>query len=151
MGSARVGDTRARQIAKDLSITGKGVEGLCLPFARALHAKFQAAGIPSKIVCFRYTTLAVPIPLVENPSVFPSVAEQGGTAGEHAVVVYEDEGRTYVMDNQSWQPTWVHDSSPTSVSQQFSGMNVAIAGVRVLGDAGAMRQRLACNVAGRAP
>ena len=35
-----------------------------------------------------------------------------GTAagrGSHAVVMYNDDGRTYVMDNQSWTPQWVHN------------------------------------------
>jgi len=145
MGSVRVGDTPARRIAKDSSITGKGVDGLCLPFARALHAKFQAAGIPSRIVCFRYETLPIPAELVFNPSVCPTIPERGGVTGEHAVVVYEDEGRTYVMDNQSWQPKWIHDSSPESMSQQFLGMDVAISGARVVGDTAPRLRRLACN------
>ena len=78
----RIGDTPARRIAKDRTLPGKGVIGECLTFAKALHKKFQAAGIPSKIVTFSYDTIN-----------FRRDAAKGTPA--HAVVVYDDGGRTY--------------------------------------------------------
>jgi hypothetical protein len=110
-GKIRIGDTPARRIAKDRSLPGKGVEGQCLPFAVALHQKFKAAGIPSKVITYGYQSLKTPI------------SSRQPTNGAHAVVAYNDEGRTYVMDNQSWAPTWVHDGSAVAMTQQFSGMD----------------------------
>jgi hypothetical protein len=133
-GGIRIGDTPARRIAKDAKIAGKFVEGQCLPFANALHAKFQAAGIPSKVLTFQYETLSTPRDLFGEQGAFASKSERGGVTGAHAVVVYEDEGRTYVMDNQSWQPKWIHDATPVEVAQQFAGMNTAIGAARVTDD-----------------
>jgi len=132
VSDVRIGDTPARRIAKDTAIAGKGVDGQCLPFARALNAKFKSAGIASKIVSFCYETLPTPTAILGNPSVFPSISERGGLSGEHAVVVYEDQGRAYVMDNQSWQPKWIHGSTPLQISQEFSGMDVAISAARIV-------------------
>lgn len=56
-GTLRMGNTPARRIAKDMSLPGQGVDGQCLPFARALHARFRSAGIPSKVIVFRYESL----------------------------------------------------------------------------------------------
>jgi hypothetical protein len=130
-GGVRIGDTPARRIAKDSAIPGKYVENQCLPFANALHAKFQAAGIPSKVISFSYETLPTPREIIFEPRPFPSVNDRGGLAGAHAVVVYEDLGRTYVMDNQSWQPKWIHDGSPTEMAQQFGGMDMKVGDARV--------------------
>src|ERR1700679_2423132 len=105
----RIGDSAARRIAKDAAVPGKNVEGQCLPFANALHAKFQAAGIPSQVVSFQYETLAAPREIIGEQRAAAPINERGGLTGAHAVVIYEDEGRTYVMDNQSWQPKWIHE------------------------------------------
>jgi hypothetical protein len=133
-GGIRIGDTPARRIAKDAKIAGKFVDGQCLPFANALHAKFQAAGIPSKILTFQYETLSAPRDLFGEQRAVAPINERGGLTGAHAVVVYEDEGRTYVMDNQSWQPKWIHDAPPIEVAQQFAGMNTAIGAARASDD-----------------
>src|SRR5690242_9156939 len=100
-GSVRIGDTPACRMAKDPSIPGKNVTGQCLPFAVALNQKLQAAGIASKVIGYSY----------ELPLTSP-MAERTGGKGAHAVVVYNDDGRTYVMDNQSWAPRWVSQTSP---------------------------------------
>ena len=55
--------------------------------------------------------------------------------GAHAVVVYADQGRTYVMDNQSWQPKWIHIASPTGMASQFAGMNTFVGDARVTDNA----------------
>jgi len=133
-GGIRIGDTPARRIAKDAKIAGKFVEGQCLPFANALHAKFQAAGIPSKVLTFQYETLSAPRDIIGEQRAFAPINERGGLTGAHAVVVYEDEGRTYVMDNQSWQPKWIHDAAPIEVAQQFAGMNTAIGAALAIED-----------------
>lgn len=111
----RVGDTPARRIAKDTSLPGKGVQGQCLPFAEALHRKFQAAGIPSKVITYRYDSLNAPAHARQPMS------------GTHAVVAYNDQGRTYIMDNQSWMPKWVGNASAVGMAQQFSGMDIHVA------------------------
>jgi hypothetical protein len=131
-GGIRIGDTRARQIAKDALLAGKFTDGQCLPFAKALHAKFQAAGIPSKVISFGYETLSTPQAIFGEQRAVPSINDRGGLTGAHAVVAYEDEGRTYVMDNQSWQPTWIHAASPIDMARQFAGMNVAVGAARVM-------------------
>ena len=131
-GGIRIGDTPARRIAKDPAIPGKFVEGQCLPFAAALQAKFQAAGIPSKILSFQYETLSAPRDLIGDQRPVPSINDRGGQVGTHAVVVYEDDGRTYVMDNQSWQPKWIHDASLAGMASQFAGMNIAVGDTRVI-------------------
>ncbi len=124
VGNVRVGDTPARKIAKDMSIPGKGTDGQCLPFALALHHKFQSAGIPSKVVVYDYESLKAPNTFAGTNHATPN--------GAHAVVVYNDDGRTYVMDNQSWLPTWVPGGSIVATAQQFSGMNFGILGAHAL-------------------
>ena len=56
----RIGDTAAARIAKNSHIPGKDVPGQCLPFANALHAKFEAAGIPSEVLVYGYQATAGP-------------------------------------------------------------------------------------------
>lgn len=127
VGDIRVGNTPARKIAKDMSIPGKGVDGQCLPFAVALHHRFQAAGIPSKVIVFNYDSLGT------TPGAFSGAGNFGVSkpvGGAHAMVAYNDEGRTYLMDNQSWMPTWVHGDSVAGFAQQFSGMDMKVADAR---------------------
>lgn len=133
-GGIRIGDTRARRIAKDATIPGKYRDGDCLQYARALHARFRAAGIRSKVVSFNYETLPVPQPLFGDVPAVPARDERGGFSGAHAVVVYEDMGRTYVMDNESWQPKWIHDSSPAAAAERFSGMHTLVADAQIISE-----------------
>jgi hypothetical protein len=135
MGEIRIGDTPARRIAKETTLRGKYVEGQCLPFALALHARFRAAGIPSKVICFNYETLSRPCEIFGEHRAFPSIYDRGGLTGVHAVVAYEDKGRTYLMDNQSWQPKWIHDDSPLGMARQFGGMDTLVAKARVVDNA----------------
>lgn len=109
----RLGNTRARAIAMDPNIPGKGTYGQCLPFALALHERLAAAGIPSKVVGYRYEDL--------------QGTKNVGLNRGHAVVSYNDQGRTYLMDNQSPTPVWVESNSPlmTNVGQ-LEGMDVRI-------------------------
>lgn len=120
VGDIRIGNTPARKIAKDMSIPGKGVDGQCLPYAIALHRKFQAAGIRSKVLVFSYESLA---------------ADPRNKGGAHAIVSYDDDGRTYLMDNQSWLPTWVHNDNALGLAQQFAGMDNNVLAARPLGEA----------------
>jgi hypothetical protein len=131
VGSIRVGDTPALRIAKEAAVRGKFVEGQCLPFARELHARFRAAGIPSKVITFNYETLCRPRAIFGEHRAVAPINERGGITGAHAVVAYEDQGRTYIMDNQSWQPKWVHNDSPTGMARQFCGMDAMVGKVRV--------------------
>jgi len=120
-GGIRIGDTPARRIAKDASIPGKHVAGQCLPFANALHTKFQAAGISSEVVSFQYDA--------------PRELSGGGFTGAHAVVIYQDDGRIYVMDNQSCQPKWIHEASTIDMARQFAGKDLVVGAARVLENA----------------
>ena len=83
---------------------GKGQNNLCLPFAYALHNKFEQARIKSKVVCYHWQHTT------DNKN------------GDHAIVIFDDQGRTYVMDNQSFEPTWVKTSTELDIAQQFSGV-----------------------------
>jgi hypothetical protein len=132
MGEIRIGDTPARRIAKETTLRGKYVDGQCLPFALALHARFRAAGIPSKVITFRYETLPRPRAIFGEQQAWAPINERGGIAGAHAVVAYEDQGRTYLMDNQCWQPKWIHSDSPYGMARQFSGMDTLVAKARVV-------------------
>ena len=132
MGEIRLGDTPARRIARESTLRGKYVEGQCLPFALALHARFQAAGIPSKVIAFSYETLPAPHQIFNERRAFPGAGEGGGATGSHAMVAYEDQGRTYLMDNQSWQPRWIHEDSPFGMARQAGGMNSLVANARVV-------------------
>lgn len=127
VGSIRIGNTPARAIAKDTSIPGKGVDGQCLPYARALHRKFQAAGIPSRILVFNYDSLGGAGSPFSTSGAF---GIRRGQSGAHAVVAYNDAGRTYLMDNQSWMPTWVHDDGIAGMAQQFAGMDMKVSDAR---------------------
>jgi hypothetical protein len=133
-GGIRIGDTRARRIAKDATIPGKYRDGDCLQYARALHARFRDAGIRSKVVSFHYETLPVPQPLFGDVPAVPPLDERGGFSGAHAVVVYEDMGRTYVMDNQSWQPKWIHEASPVGAAERFSGLHTLVSDAQVISE-----------------
>lgn len=117
-GEIRIGDTPARRIAKDRTIPGKGVPGECLTYAKALHAKFQAAGVPSKVVTFGYATTGL-------------TRTDAKGARAHAVVVYDDNGRTYVADNQTWLPTWVANGPALEVAQRFAGLDAYVTNARV--------------------
>lgn len=129
VGDVRIGHTPARKIAKDSSVPGKGVDGKCLLFANSLHAKFRQAGIPSKVLAFRYESmLSTPMGVNSEPNY--SVPRSFG--GAHAAVAYNDDGRTYLMDNLSWNPKWVSDDSTQGMAQQFAGMDINVLEARVL-------------------
>jgi len=122
----RIGDTVAAKIAKDAHLPGKGIAGQCLPFATALHEKLQAAGIPSRVIVYGYEANAAPG--------LAAASAETGSRGAHAVVAYDDGGRTYIMDNQSWTPKWIHNAAPMQMAQQFSGLNCGVRIARVLND-----------------
>jgi hypothetical protein len=135
IGHFRIGSTPAARIAKDPQIPGKGSYGKCLPFALALNKKFKAAGIPSQVIAYSYRTLAVPVDLTSGERSATRGARPG-TVAAHAIVAYKDDGRTYIMDNQSWMPTWVHGGPPARLARQFSGMDVGVMMARVVRHAG---------------
>lgn len=138
VGDIRVGHTPARKIAKDPNIPGKGVDGQCLPFAMSLHKRFQAAGIPSKVIVYRYESLGT------LPGAFSGSAAYGASrarTGAHAAVAYNDDGRTYLMDNQAWMPQWVANNGAMGLAQQFSGMDIAVLDARVLNTAAPRKAR----------
>ena len=122
----RIGDTPARRIAKDPTLPGKGVQGECLPYAVALHRKLEQAGIPSRVVTFGYTTGRPQNVPATRHGLTPAVAA-------HAAVVYDDGGRTYMTDNQSWLPTWIGNGSLTAMAQTYAGPGVYVTDAAVLG------------------
>jgi hypothetical protein len=126
-GEVRIGYGRAAQLARASDIPGKNVPGQCFQFAQALHARFRAAGIRSKIITYGYEPDVMPF-----AGVCPS---SPATPRCHAVVAYDDEGRTYIMDNQCWAPVWVRDASAIEMMQRFSGLDVAVRSARVVPDA----------------
>jgi len=128
----RIGETLASRIAKDVSIPGKGKAGQCLPFAVALQKKLAAAGIPAQVVVYGYEAGGVPVQDVSGELTAQPVLSERGSRGSHAVVVYDDGGRTYVMDNQAWVPQWVHNASAMQMAQQFSGIHSSVKMARVL-------------------
>jgi len=65
-----------------------------------------------------------------------SVGGRPGDCASHAVVAYEDGGRTYIMDNQSWTPQWVRGGAPIQMAQLFSGINADVKVARVVRDSG---------------
>jgi hypothetical protein len=129
-GGIRIGSTPAGRMAKDPQIPGKGVPGQCLPFAMALQQKFQAAGVPSKVLVFGYETSST-----SSPGAMQSASGGSGNRGAHAVVAYDDGGRTYLMDNQSWTPQWVHDAAPMQMAQRFAGIQYSVKMAHVVHDA----------------
>jgi len=131
-GGFRIGDTPAARIAKDSSIPGKGKAGQCLPFATALQKKMEAAGIAARVVVYGYEAGGVPATdATGDVSTQPAFGTAAGR-GSHAVVMYNDGGRTYVMDNQSWTPQWVHNAAPVQMAQQFSGIHCSVKMARVV-------------------
>jgi hypothetical protein len=119
-GEIRIGYGPAGNIARAPDVHGKNIPGQC-PFARELHARLQTAGIPSAIIIYAYAAdsrLAGPLnaPL------------------SHAVVAYEDRGRTYIMDNQSSTPVWVKKTTLAGMAQRFSGPAIAVRGARIEND-----------------
>lgn len=134
-GDFRIGGTAATRIAKDTSIPGKGKPGECLPFALALQKKFQAAGIPARVVVYGYEQGGVP-GVTTSGELYAQPAGTEADRGSHAMVVYEDGGRSYAMDNQSWTPRWIHNASPKEMAQQFSGINYSVKMARVVGGDG---------------
>jgi hypothetical protein len=131
VGSIRVGYSAAGHIAKDMSIPGKGVSGECLPFALALQQKFEAAGIPSKIIAYSYEAMS-PARFIDRSQPTPAIGRADSYSGAHAIVEYNDDGRIYIMDNQSWSPTWVHEASNAGLAQQFGGTNISIRKARIV-------------------
>jgi hypothetical protein len=127
----RIGDTTASRIAKDSSIIGKGQSGQCLPFAMALQKKLAVAGIPARVITYGYEMGGVPVTSAGGDiSAQPTMGTTG--RGAHAVVAYQDGDRTYIMDNQSWTPQWVHNAAPVQMAQQFSGINTSVKVARVV-------------------
>jgi len=110
LGGLRVGNTPARAIVRESSIKGKCVQGQCLPYALDLAKRLQAAGIPAQVIGYRYGELM-------------GGARDWGQVSGHAVVVYQDGGRTYIMDNQSWTPRWVEHAPDKGMALQYEGMN----------------------------
>jgi len=125
----RVGDTPARAIARDTTLKGKNVQNQCLPFAVDLSKKLRAAGISAQVVGYRYGGMT-------------AGARDYGQVRGHAVVVYEDGGRSYVMDNQSWVPRWVEKSSENQTAIQFEGMDSKIVSAWKVKEAKAVERRL---------
>jgi hypothetical protein len=109
----RVGDTPASRIAKQRDIVGKGQHGQCLAFAVELNQRLRAAGIKSQVIGYHYQDL--------SPG-----GRNGGAILGHAVVVYEDRGRTYVMDNQSWAPRWINPAPVGTMLGQFGGLQAQV-------------------------
>jgi hypothetical protein len=134
VGSVRVGQTKAARIAKAPSLPGKFVEGECLVFARSLHREFERAGISSKILAFRYESLSPIYGALDPEPSMASFKKPSVPARSHAVVAYDDDGRTYLMDNESWRPRWVKAASPTQMARQFGGMDVAVRGASYLSE-----------------
>jgi hypothetical protein len=125
-GTVRMGDSLAGRIAKDSHIPGKGVPGQCAVFAEALQAEFHTVGIPAEVIVYGYSPSAVP-----DAECGGMAAGSSGIGGAHAVVAYQDAGRIYVMDNQSWAPQWVRDGSTVQVAQRFSGINAEVRVARI--------------------
>lgn len=122
-GGVRIGDTPARRIAKDRSIPGKGDPGKCLPYAMELKKRLSAAGVPAKVVTFSYNSTQRS---AAGPASATGLSAGKASDGAHAVVVYDDGGRTYVADNQSWQPKWVPNGSAAELAQSFTGPDVYV-------------------------
>jgi len=103
----RIGNTKASKIAKSKTIIGKFKRNMCLPFAEELHHRFKLAGIKSRVV------------MLSN--------EDDGdprTAPGHAVVVYDDEGRTYAIDNETMSPKRLkHGADNQAVIKAWTGLN----------------------------
>jgi transglutaminase-like putative cysteine protease len=95
----RIGYGPAGRIAKSEQ-PGKGTPGKCLPYAEALQASFKAAGIPARVVTYTYETAR---------------GEERG----HAFVVYEDNGRVYAMDNESFAPRWLASGEVAKYPAQY--------------------------------
>lgn len=73
-------------IARDNSITGKWVNGACLPYARNLYTRFNQAGGEAHFIVFDWRT-------------------HNGRRGTHAIVVFLDgKGRYWGMDNLKKSP-----------------------------------------------
>ena len=109
----RFGNTPARSMAMDPCIPGKGVPGQCLPYAMALQKKLAKAGIHAKVIAYRSENLS-------DPS--KSMVGRG-----HAVVAYQDRGRTYLMDNIADRPLWVEgNANPEEELGQLEGMDARI-------------------------
>jgi hypothetical protein len=130
-GDIRLGGTTAVRIARDASIPGKGKAGECMPFALALQKRFEAAGIPSRVIVFGYEQAGVSMITVYG-DVEAQPSGQGAARGSHVMVVYDDGGRTYAMDNQSWTPRWIREATPVQMAQQFSGVQCDVKMARVL-------------------
>jgi hypothetical protein len=126
-GGVRIGYGSASRIARDPDIPGRNVPGQCLPFACALQARLQAAGVRSRIIEYNYELSPVP---VGDLSGLPPRDSHNPLC--HAVVAYQEEGRTYIIDNQSWTPTWVREAAPVEMAQRFSGLAVNVLGARTL-------------------
>jgi len=109
----RVGNTPVRSIAMDPGLPGKGVPGQCLPYALALQKKLRASGVNSEIVAYRYEDLVGAGKFARNR--------------KHAAVSFNDEGRTYLMDNVSSEPLWVENSLPVEQQLgQLEGMDARV-------------------------
>jgi hypothetical protein len=108
--SLRLGNTPARSIALSPSLPGKSAYGECKAFALALDLKFKQANISSQVVGFEYEALG-------------RRSELRG----HAVVIFEDGGRTYVMDNQMSSPVWIKNSGSLAEKvAQITDLNTTV-------------------------
>ena len=122
---------KADQIARDRTVPGKGTPEECMSYAQALHQKFKARGIPSKVLVYDYEW-AHPSQAPLSLTSYWKSPLQTQTHGRHAVVLYESAGRLYVTDNQRWRPKWVAGGSPETIAQDFSGPYYAVGNTEVV-------------------
>lgn len=99
VGQIRVGYGKVGMIAKSNDVIGKYEMNQCLPFAKDLHQRFKEAGVNSAIVAYFW--------------------QAGFHIGGHAIVLYEDEGRIYGMDNMTWRPRWLKTGKLQDMVEQF--------------------------------
>jgi len=97
--SPRIGHTPASRIVTAADMPGKHENGKCLLFATEAARRLNAAGIPARVIGF---------------------SQEDGTG--HAIVAYEDKGRTYVADNTS-RPRWVKGGSNADIIKQWQGVD----------------------------
>lgn len=109
-----------RAIAKATNIQGKMQQEQCLPFARDLYERLNAAGGEAYLIIFRWEDMkANTFREVRSAGVFEK------SRGSHAMVVFRDSrGRYYGMDNQSWRPVSLLGRSVPEWVMSFSGQQI---------------------------
>jgi hypothetical protein len=110
--ASAAGTENIGKVARSKDVPGKFVPGQCKVFAIELAKRLNAAGADAKVIVYDWQ----------------SADSRGGAAtGRHAVVVYQEGSRTYVMDNMTWSPKWVKTGSGQTIAQTFSGQGVYVA------------------------